>query len=476
MLSALRRHPAIVAVVGAGALLRLLVWVAYKPALIFVGDSIAYLNGAYTLAPGIFRPSFYSLFMAPFDPFDNLALVSFVQHVLGLATGVLVYVLLIRLEVARWLAAVAALPVVFDGYQLNIEQFILAETLFSFLIVAALLIVVWRRPLPLALAAVAGLVLAMAATTRSVGLALIVPAAVYLLASPRGWLRAVVVAVTFSVAVAAYALWYESAHGTFALTGKSGHFLHARVAPFARCDGMEIRPYERPLCEKRRPEERPGPTFYMWGKGSPKKSVKPPEGMTTNDVLADFSARVIAHQPATYAGVVARDVIHYFAPGKPVWGPQKNLEEWRFRTAIDQARIDRAVLLPAIDVNVSLARFLRGYQNVVYTQGPVLALGLVLGLAGSIAGARGPRRRTLRAEALLFAASGAAVLIVPATTSMFDYRYLLPSLVLLPVAGAIGGQALWERVHALKGEEVQPEPTARVGRPQLAGSPEGRRS
>jgi hypothetical protein len=53
----------------------------------------------------------------------------------------------------------------------------------------------------------------------------------------------------------------------------------------------------------------------------------------------------------------------------------------------------------------------------------------------------------------LFAALGLVVLLVPAMTAMFDYRYLLPALPLLPPAGALGASVLWAR---LRDERIGP--------------------
>ncbi|MDQ6748326.1 MAG: hypothetical protein M3010_09520, partial [Candidatus Dormibacteraeota bacterium] len=47
---------------------------------------------------------------------------------------------------------------------------------------------------------------------------------------------------------------------------------------------------------------------------------------------------------------------------------------------------------------------------------------------------------------LLLAAGGFLVLLAPAMTAVFDYRYLLPTLLLLPPAGALGISLLERRL------------------------------
>jgi hypothetical protein len=87
--------------------------------------------------------------------------------------------------------------------------------------------------------------------------------------------------------------------------------------------------------------------------------------------------------------------------------------------------------------------FLQGYQRLVFVPGPLIALGLILGLLGGL-GLRG--RWRLRAESLLFTVVGILVLIVPVMTVMFDYRYMLPGLALIPPGGVVGAVALQDRV------------------------------
>jgi len=76
----------------------------------------------------------------------DLWLISLVQHLVGLATGVLVYAVLVRFGVRPWVAAAAAIPVLFDPLELILEQYVLSDTWTVFLLVAALVVLVWPRP------------------------------------------------------------------------------------------------------------------------------------------------------------------------------------------------------------------------------------------------------------------------------------------------------------------------------------------
>ena len=79
---------------------------AYQPALIFP-DSVRYLQYAQHFAAGRWTPdglrqSGYSVLIIPAVLLHNLWLISLVQHLVGLATGVLVYAVLVRFGVRTW--------------------------------------------------------------------------------------------------------------------------------------------------------------------------------------------------------------------------------------------------------------------------------------------------------------------------------------------------------------------------------------
>ena len=169
--------------------------------------------------------------------------------------------------------------------------------------------------------------------------------------------------------------------------------------------------------------------------------------MTRDEALGDFARRVILNQPGEYVRTVGRDVLHYFAPGRGTGRYDWPVGTWRFGPEFADVRGRFEPTIGGTGTVVApLASILEGYQSVVYTAGPLLALMLVLGIAG-IVGRVGPGP-TLRLESLVLAAAGLALIIVPAATVLFDYRYVLPVLVLLPPAGILGGAAVASRVRA----------------------------
>ena len=94
--------PFIVAL-AAGAILRLIAMVGYPGALWFAGDSYVYLGAALRLQPNLSKTTGYSLFLHALEPFRSLTLVAGLQHLMGLAVAVMIYLLLRRSGVRpRW--------------------------------------------------------------------------------------------------------------------------------------------------------------------------------------------------------------------------------------------------------------------------------------------------------------------------------------------------------------------------------------
>jgi hypothetical protein len=91
------RHRLFSALLAVGLVLRVMVWLAYRPVLFFYGDSYSYLSNSQGLRPNPIRPIGYPLLLHVLLWSQTLATVPAVQHLFGLATAVLVYALLRRL-------------------------------------------------------------------------------------------------------------------------------------------------------------------------------------------------------------------------------------------------------------------------------------------------------------------------------------------------------------------------------------------
>ena len=253
----LRRHWLITALLLLAAALRSVVLLAYRPALIFP-DSLRYLQVAGRFAaghwsPDTIRPSGYSILIAPATAIHMLALIPLAQHVLGLAEGAMIYALLTRRAGRRWLAALAAVPILFDPLQLDLEQYVLSDVCAAFFVTTALVVLAWNgNRAGHGATAAAGLLLAAAAVTRVADLVLIIPAVLYVAVIFRPWrklaARGAVLAGCFLLPVVGYAGWFAAAHGQWGLSDYNGTFLYGRVVQFANCTGLSLPSYERPQC------------------------------------------------------------------------------------------------------------------------------------------------------------------------------------------------------------------------------------
>jgi hypothetical protein len=427
--------------VAAGTVLRVAVTLAYRPALIYY-DSDAYFDDAHRLLPSVVRPLGYGLFLRVVVGAAGLVAVPVVQHAVGILIAALLYVLLQRLGVARWLSALGAAPALLDGYQLDMEQFALSETLFELLVVGAAVSILWRPRPALAGAAAAGGLLALAALTRSVGAALIVPALlVVLLRAPRSPWPALALLAAFAVPLGAYATWYHAAHGRYALTGATGRFLYARVAPIADCAKLRLSARERRLCPH---DPRLSPGQYMWSPASPLHPYRH-RPARQNALASRFAHEVVRRQPLAYLRVVAADALRAFAPTGELRG-NDGPARWRFAAAFPTYGTKTLGVLRRYgyasgSVDVSLARALARYQRWIFVSGPALAVCTLAAVLG-VAGVGRARRSGLRTATLLFAGLGLTLLLASVATNDFTWRYRLPLVVLLPAAAALAVAAL----------------------------------
>jgi 4-amino-4-deoxy-L-arabinose transferase-like glycosyltransferase len=440
------------ALLAAGAALRVVTFLAYWPALLYQ-DSQGYLGNAAELVPYSRWPVVYPVFLRVLPLSQGLEVVALVQHLLALLLAGGLYALLLRLGLRPWLAALATAPLLLDAFQLLIEQYVMTETLFDLLIVGACALLLWRRPIPLSFVALAGLLLALAALTRVVAVLVIVPAVVTVAvagARPSRWVAGAALIAAFAVPLGGYAVWYHAHHGEYSLVGPSGRFLYARVAAFVDCRVVSVSPAERPLCPDEPVGERPSSQDFAWSATSPLYRVPERE---REALTSDFARRAIREQPLAYARTVLADVVHGFAVKRTVPRRRVPFEDvWTFQPTFPRREqadpVIRAYGGAGGSVQPQLVDVLRGYQRIAFTPGPLLAAGLLLGLAAA-AGIGRARRSALRPAALLFASLGLALYLGPALTQQLMPRYTLPALVLLAPALAVAVTALTgtERGH-----------------------------
>jgi hypothetical protein len=374
---------------------------------------------------------------------------------LGLASGVAIYLILRRLDVTHWVAALGAAPALLDAYQINLEQQILAEALFSSLVVGGLVLIAWSQRPSMGIIGLGGLLIGAAAVTRFVGLAVAPCALIYVVIRGLGWLRVLTLLVTVTVPLLLYSTWYGSITGHYGLTDRAPFVLYGGIATFADCRGVKMPDYERQLCIRTPLDERKE-SYRFFIKDSPLRTLQAPPGMTKTEVVSRFNRRMIMHQPLQYAAYVMRTLAVFFRPRAPVENEPLLGTRWRFAERYRQIKATGPLgkayggspppefgLNQTFHINRNLASKLRAYQDVVFTWGPLLAAFAVIGLVGALIGP--PGRGHARAASLMFTLSGIAVLLFPSMFSTYHARYFLPAVPTLGCACALGATLLVER-------------------------------
>lgn len=444
-------------VLAAAVGLRLVVMAAYWPASLQhpgAGDAASYVQSARLGLWGdpIRTPGYPAFLRLAHSVSDQLAFTVVVQHLLGIAAGLLLYAAIRRLGGSRPAALAGAAVVLLNGDALFLEHTLLSDGPFVFALASSLYLAaravdeslwIWLAPL--------GLAVGSAILVRSVALILVPVLVVWLLLAAEGrWRRRAVGAAAFLGVVCAVLAGDAAlrAHNTpyEAWGPTNGWALYARVGQFADCGTFEPPRGTEQLCESTLPGERPGPTYYASQPEAPAKRFfgVPPNG---NEELGAFARAAIRAQPLDYAETVLTDLARYVKP---------DLEERVFGGLGPEAlRIDQAAVPPTVDPyyqDVDFkqragARALALYQRVVRVHGAFYVLGFVLGVAGLVL-ARG---RPQAGIALLGGVSF-LLLVFPSAIHSYDPRYGIPPTGPLAAAAAMGAAVVVDRARERRAE------------------------
>jgi hypothetical protein len=482
-----RRHWLFWLLIAGGVVLRGIAQIAYEPALLFI-DSKKYIFGTdfTNTVWGSFDPLGYSLLiLRPVLMFGSLAFAALAQHVLGLAMAGALYVLMLRRGVLRWLATLAVAPVLLDAYQLNAEQTIMPDVLFEALLVAGIVLLLWRPRPGVFLIILGGLALGASAPVRQVGEALIAPALIYVVAAAPGWrkklLHGTVMTVCFALPVVGY-MSYSAVimHYGFELSNMGNAYLYGRTAHAADCATLKIPAVERPLCPSASVSASLGVDGLVNDKTAPRVLYRPVdvylgEVIDTNPWQKALAYAVLKQQPMRVAGDIAKDSVKIFALTRNAQQGDTPVSRWQFQfgyptypPGVTRHGPNSASRVFAKAGGGGHARVhwkadiaLRYYQlHGGYTPGPVFLLGLLAGIGGIFTF----RRRREPALACLLITGCAVAVLLGADLYEFSWRYQLPALVTLPVAGAIGATALARVIRARR------QRTALGGAPVPAGA------
>ena len=466
-----RRHWLFWLLLAGGLALRGMAQIAYEPALLFI-DSKKYIFGTdfNNTIWGSFDPLGYSLLiLRPVLMFGSLALAALAQHALGVAMAGALYVLMVRRGVHRWLAALAVAPVLLDAYQLNAEQTIMPDVLFEVLLVAGIVLLLWRPRPGVFLIILGGLALGASVPVRQVGEALIAPALIYVVAAAPGWrtklLHGTVLTVCFALPVVGY-MSYSAVimHYGFELSNMGNAYLYGRTAHAADCATLKLPANERPLCPSAPVSAALGVDGLVNAKTAPRVLYQPVNVqlgvlVDTNPWQKALAYAVLKQQPMRVAGDIAKDSVKIFALTRNTQQGDTPIARWQFQfgyptypPGIKRHGPNSASRVFALAGGGGHARVhwkadtaLRYYQlHGGYTPGPVFLLGLLAGIGGIFT----VRRRREPALACLLIIGCAVAVLLGADLYEFSWRYQLPALVTLPVAGAFGATALARLIRA----------------------------
>ena len=469
----LARHRAFAAALIVAAALRLIAELGYRWAIWF-NDSFDYVAIALHPRPDQVRSGGYPLLLWVLKPFHSVAVVTGLQHALALAGAVVLYALLRRIGLPGWGATLAVVPLLFDAYQIQLEQLLLGDTLAEFLLIVAAVAVLWwfpatRRGRPsgpatgaaVLVAAVAGLAFGAAAVTRTVALPLAVAGLVYLIVVRAGWRAVTAAAAAAAAPLAGYAIWFHSVHGVYSLDSADGVFLWARTAAFAECGTIKPPPAEAYLCPRLPPSRRAASSSQVWQSDSPLDwSRGQVFSVQENAAARRFALRAIAAQPGGYASTVLAGVGRTFSWNRAPYPSAYVADSYKFSHTKTQLRNwpvtigggnSKAVTTttqlvardyaggdPATDVVRPFSTVMAGYQRYAYLRGTLLGIIMLITPAALVAADLRDRRRTggtgrrgdrrLSGPAWLCWAVAVTLIVIPPMTVDFDYRYVLPAI------------------------------------------------
>jgi hypothetical protein len=404
-------------------------------------DSFEYVQNTVHFKLDPTRASGYSIFLKLLQPFHSFALVTILQHLMGLAVAVMVYALARhRYQAPAWLATLAAVPVLYDGFEIQLEHLILSDIPLLFLLVLATTMLLWNPAGPsLRTCAGVGLLLGLADCFRAVGLPLLAVFAVFMIIRRVSWRKVAAAIVVCLIPVVAYAGVFDLEHGQLAMSDATGVFLYSRVMTFAECAKMSVPVDELSLCTTVPPDQRPIAQAYIWTSTRDTPLDRFPASKfspVSNKLAENFAIRAIEAQPLSYARAVFDDTWQAFGWKRVIFPNAPTYDEYIFgyhsvpippwsKTIVSKYGSYAADYVhgnPLTNIVAPFANVIRGYQRYVWLPGTVYGLILLLGAGGILLD-----WRRLGGDALLPWTISFALIVIPAATAEFDYRYVLPA-------------------------------------------------
>jgi hypothetical protein len=281
----LRTHWLIVVVLVLGTAMRLGMLLALPLPLMQYTDANVYVRAAqeFLFRPEEGRTAGYPLFLRTAHGLSGSVTFPIVlQHLLGLAAALGIYVIGLATRVPRTLAALAAAVWALSGDWLWLEHQLLTEVVGTVLLVAAIVVVVLSRRVTSrgwVVAVVVGLVVAglamgagftrpaLFAALPGVGLCILLLTRLTLL---QRLTSAAVLVVACGMLLVGYLQVQESKTNFSGLVGSSIDLgSYPGIAPLAECPEFRVPRGTSGLCERSDPDTRPGSDYYYWDPTSP---------------------------------------------------------------------------------------------------------------------------------------------------------------------------------------------------------------
>jgi len=460
-----RNHRMFTIVACISVIPRVIVALGFSPAL-FIQDSFDYMEeGVHLARLSQLRPEGYPLLLKVLEPFHSLLLITTLQHLMGIALATIVYAVLRRCRLPAWGATLAAVPTLFDSRQIWLESSILPDTLFTFVLMIAVAILIVRPRPAIWQAVIVGLLVAWASIIRGNGAPVFVIIFIYLIIQRVGWRVLTACLAAFAVPLAGYALVFFSEWGQLNITNSSGLFLWSRTMSFANCAIIKPPADLRALCPDAQPDHptSPAPPWsvsallnerspadYLWAADAWYRVDKDPGVNAHNNKLAmQFAEKAIEAQPVDYLKSVGEGVfLTFFATDRSEAYLSDHFTVAPHVTTLAPYMKHDEVIYAHTTSNTHVVQpwafFMFLYQLPVWFPGWVFFAVMVGGLVLLIA----RWRRGWSKYAGLAWAVGVVNLVVPIAAHELDYRYALSAvpfaclalgLALAPKPGAAAG-------------------------------------
>ena len=465
---------ALAALVAGGVGLRIWLMVSYGPAFLAFPDSSQYsLAAALNIFRDAQRPAGYPFFLRLVHHLsDRVSFTIAVQHLLGMATGLLLFDAVRRTRAPAWLGLLPAAIVFFGATGLILEHSLLADPLFAFLQALAIYAAVralydehpprrWALRWPL----LAGLAVGLGFWVKTVaGTSAILIPLVLLCAIPGDTRRKVLSALsTFGVAVSlmlVYVLAQLLFTGYLGYERQSSWELYGRVATFVDCSKFTPPSGTSFLCPREPVGHRSSQAFFQYAPTAPavQRFGQPYTAPAqANGVLKEFSVAAIEHEPIAYAGAIMSGLGRYLFPRDGEGNTPQAVREEVMEPTRTQANQEAFSLLYPDSLGYvgssTEAHPLAVYESFTAVQGPLLIILLAAAILGPVF-----LRARMRWAALLFTLTALITIVFTVAANGYDARYAYPTFGPLAAGAALGAWAIGSQLIRLRRDRSEREP------------------